>query len=406
MSANLHLLVEVGAIPEGKSAAVASAIARVLSSEGLEREVVGPVDGADGALRWSSDPASPLIISAAHRWIGTFTKSVLAAVRSAARGAKPEVVTFYDEERRGHAERLRAMRAVVREQRSGAKGKGKGKVPGRSRARLPVGLPELERVFGKLQPVAEVARDGFAIARGRLAAMDAEVLVTCGLAAAGHGLELYVLSATPSDGPFAIEFIAKLADEVLGATPASNQILRADERVTVGLGRIQGKEVLALIDPDTGALPRVLKRDGGSLALVPATSVTKKLLAARTTAGVPFENADALGEHYPWFLRARDPSKDDASRVTKSKPAADTERRAARPPRPRARGEMRRFELISGSTRKFWSVGTSGKTLAVSFGRIGTMGQSKMKPFPSPREARAAEEALVEEKTKEGYREV
>jgi predicted DNA-binding WGR domain protein/cell wall assembly regulator SMI1 len=67
---------------------------------------------------------------------------------------------------------------------------------------------------------------------------------------------------------------------------------------------------------------------------------------------------------------------------------------------------MRRFELIDGSSRKFWEVTLDNNTLTVRFGRIGTDGQTKGNVLASPAAARAEHGKLVAEKTKKGYREV
>lgn len=65
---------------------------------------------------------------------------------------------------------------------------------------------------------------------------------------------------------------------------------------------------------------------------------------------------------------------------------------------------MARYEMIDGTSRKFWEIRLKGKTFEVRFGRIGTEGQSQTKSFSSPAQARAAHDKLVEEKTKKGYR--
>ncbi len=56
---------------------------------------------------------------------------------------------------------------------------------------------------------------------------------------------------------------------------------------------------------------------------------------------------------------------------------------------------MRRFELIDGSSRKFWEATLDSKTLTVRFGRIGTDGQTKGKVLASPAAARAEHDKLV-----------
>jgi predicted DNA-binding WGR domain protein len=66
----------------------------------------------------------------------------------------------------------------------------------------------------------------------------------------------------------------------------------------------------------------------------------------------------------------------------------------------------RRFELVEGSSRKFWEVSVQGTELVTRYGRLGTNGQSTTKAFPSPEAAGKARDQLVAEKTSKGYRAV
>jgi predicted DNA-binding WGR domain protein len=66
-------------------------------------------------------------------------------------------------------------------------------------------------------------------------------------------------------------------------------------------------------------------------------------------------------------------------------------------------GHNRRFEFISGSSRKFWNICVSTNSFTVTFGRIGTAGQSQTKHFPDESGARREAEKLIAEKTKKGY---
>jgi len=67
---------------------------------------------------------------------------------------------------------------------------------------------------------------------------------------------------------------------------------------------------------------------------------------------------------------------------------------------------MRRFEFVDSTSNKFWEVEVKGKTLNVTFGKIGTKGQSKPKDFATPEKAKAEMEKLIKEKTGKGYVEV
>src|SRR6185312_13858086 len=64
---------------------------------------------------------------------------------------------------------------------------------------------------------------------------------------------------------------------------------------------------------------------------------------------------------------------------------------------------MPRFELIEGTSAKFWSIERSGKTVVTAWGRIGTAGQSKTKEFSAEAAAEKEERQLVTEKTHKGY---
>jgi predicted DNA-binding WGR domain protein len=64
---------------------------------------------------------------------------------------------------------------------------------------------------------------------------------------------------------------------------------------------------------------------------------------------------------------------------------------------------MRRFELVEGSSSKFWEVELDGSELTVRFGRIGTAGQAKTKAFADAAAAQKERDALVKEKVGKGY---
>ncbi|KQU67146.1 MULTISPECIES: DUF4132 domain-containing protein [unclassified Rhizobacter] len=67
---------------------------------------------------------------------------------------------------------------------------------------------------------------------------------------------------------------------------------------------------------------------------------------------------------------------------------------------------MRRFELVEGTSSKFWEVAVAGSDVTVRFGRIGTNGQTKTKSFASAAAAQTEHDALVKEKTGKGYGEI
>ncbi|MDB4992718.1 MAG: ligase, partial [Myxococcaceae bacterium] len=66
----------------------------------------------------------------------------------------------------------------------------------------------------------------------------------------------------------------------------------------------------------------------------------------------------------------------------------------------------RRFEFVEGGSSKFWEVSVDGSSFTVTFGRIGTAGQTKTKDCDDDADAQAEANKLIAEKTKKGYAEV
>lgn len=64
---------------------------------------------------------------------------------------------------------------------------------------------------------------------------------------------------------------------------------------------------------------------------------------------------------------------------------------------------MERFEFRKGTSDKFWKVEVQDNVLTVCFGRIGTRGSTKKRPFSSPSAALAEKQKLIQEKTRKGY---
>ena len=67
---------------------------------------------------------------------------------------------------------------------------------------------------------------------------------------------------------------------------------------------------------------------------------------------------------------------------------------------------MRRFELVEGTSSKFWQVTVEGTSLRVQFGKIGANGQIQLKAMGSEAAAQAEADRLIREKTKKGYVEI
>ncbi len=66
----------------------------------------------------------------------------------------------------------------------------------------------------------------------------------------------------------------------------------------------------------------------------------------------------------------------------------------------------RLFECTEDGASKFWEVWLEGCDLTTRWGKIGTTGQEKTKPFPTPDKARKEYDKLSAEKTGKGYEEV
>ncbi|MGI5500833.1 DUF4132 domain-containing protein [Lentzea sp. CA-135723] len=67
---------------------------------------------------------------------------------------------------------------------------------------------------------------------------------------------------------------------------------------------------------------------------------------------------------------------------------------------------MRRWELVSGDSAKFWEIDQQGTSVTVRFGRLDTNGQTQTKDLATAEAATAHAAKLVAEKEKKGYRPV
>ncbi|MDP9402019.1 MAG: DUF4132 domain-containing protein [Actinomycetota bacterium] len=64
---------------------------------------------------------------------------------------------------------------------------------------------------------------------------------------------------------------------------------------------------------------------------------------------------------------------------------------------------MRRFEYVGRSSEKFWEIDRQGTEVTVTFGRIGTTGQTQVKELGSEDAAKTHVDKLIAEKVKKGY---
>ena len=66
---------------------------------------------------------------------------------------------------------------------------------------------------------------------------------------------------------------------------------------------------------------------------------------------------------------------------------------------------MRSFTFSEGTSNKFWNIDLQGGQITVTFGKIGTNGQTQVKSFADDAAAKKEHDKLVAEKTKKGYAE-
>jgi uncharacterized protein (TIGR02996 family) len=64
---------------------------------------------------------------------------------------------------------------------------------------------------------------------------------------------------------------------------------------------------------------------------------------------------------------------------------------------------MRTFVLSDAKSNKFWNIELQGTRFSVTFGKVGTKGQTQTKDFPTEEKARQAHDKLVAEKLGKGY---
>src|SRR3954471_13456015 len=64
---------------------------------------------------------------------------------------------------------------------------------------------------------------------------------------------------------------------------------------------------------------------------------------------------------------------------------------------------MPRYELVEGTSSKFWEITLDGASFTTTYGRIGTDGQSTTKEWKNEAEAKKQYDKLIAEKTKKGY---
>src|SRR4051812_34885351 len=66
---------------------------------------------------------------------------------------------------------------------------------------------------------------------------------------------------------------------------------------------------------------------------------------------------------------------------------------------------MRTFQFSDAKSHKFWNIDVQGNSFTVTYGKIGTAGQTQTKSFKDNAAAQAEADKLIKEKTKKGYQE-
>src|SRR5438105_15788772 len=64
---------------------------------------------------------------------------------------------------------------------------------------------------------------------------------------------------------------------------------------------------------------------------------------------------------------------------------------------------MRTFEFRDGKSNKFWNIDLKGNAFTVTFGRIGSAGQTQKKELADAARAQKEHDKLVKEKLAKGY---
>ncbi len=168
-------------------------------------------------------------------------------------------------------------------------------------------------------------------------------------------------------------------------------------------GRLGALEVVTLRPPEGGQTQQagVAFSIGTGLSDAqrrdppPAGSIVTYRFQELTAAGVPrFPSFIGVSSEDQW------PADAVAMPVESPEPAGSP---AAGAP---AAGTTRRLEFVGGSSSKFWQIIVDGARHRVTYGKIGTDGQSKEKTFADPAAAEAAAEKLVAAKLRKGYQEV
>lgn len=99
-------------------------------------------------------------------------------------------------------------------------------------------------------------------------------------------------------------------------------------------------------------------------------------------------------------------TKKPAAKKSATKKVVTKQPASGKPTKVKAASGKRYFEFAEGNSSKFWEIAIDGCDVTTRWGRIGTDGQSKTKPFESAQKAETEYNKLIQEKTGKGYDEV
>lgn len=161
-----------------------------------------------------------------------------------------------------------------------------------------------------------------------------------------------------------------------------------------------------------GVLARIQRRLAGEVAPVSietTTTVSEQVVAPPPASPVPSieASADTGARRRPRSTRAAEEVVTEVAAVepipvSRSSPPPREDRGAAALVEATAPTSLR-FQYVAGTSQKFWHIRREGSLVYVSFGRIGTRGQTQVKDLGSPDEAARHITKLVAQKTGKGY---
>lgn len=159
-----------------------------------------------------------------------------------------------------------------------------------------------------------------------------------------------------------------------------------------------------------GRLGALLVRLAGGVEFAVGTGFSDRERAAPPAIGstITFryqELSDGGVPRFPSYVGVRADAPQSAAPAIQKPPAAPERTPPIRvaSPAPAAGTKPRYFEFVDDKSNKFWEVSQSGSEMTTRWGRIGTPGQSKTKPFGDAAAAAKQVAKLIADKVGEGY---